>query len=121
MQAMKKKIYHWISQHFMDGCSSYNDLAVRRRCRSKEQARAVFAQAKVPHAKGLIFLNPLKAHQFAKQYGFPLVIKPNVSVFLVAATFQLIAMANYGRRSSWPSYGGQPLWLNSIYWEKITA
>ncbi|NRA24685.1 MAG: cyanophycin synthetase [Oleispira sp.] len=89
MQAMKKKIYHWISQHFMDGCSSYNDLAVRRRCRSKEQARAVFAQAKVPHAKGLIFLNPLKAHQFAKQYGFPLVIKPNVSGFSRGSYFPI--------------------------------
>jgi D-alanine-D-alanine ligase-like ATP-grasp enzyme len=89
MQAIKKKIYQWISQRFMDGCSSYNDLAVRRSCRSKEQARAVFAQGKVPHAKGLIFLNPFKAHQFAKQHGFPLVIKPNVSGFSRGSHFPI--------------------------------
>jgi len=86
---VKKKIYQWISQRFMDGCSSYNDLTVRRSCRSKEQARAVFSDNKVPHAKGLIFLNPFNAIRFAKQYGFPLVIKPNVSGFSRGSHFPI--------------------------------
>jgi len=86
---IKKKIYRWISQRFMDGCSSYNDLTVRRSCRSKEQARAVFADNKVPHAKGLIFLNPFNAIRFAKKYGFPLVIKPNVSGFSRGSHFPI--------------------------------
>ncbi|MEH6449706.1 MAG: cyanophycin synthetase [Oleispira sp.] len=89
MQGLKKKLYQWISQRYMDGCSSYNDLAVRRNCRSKEQARAVFADNKVPHAKGLIFLNPFAAIRFAKQHGFPLVIKPNVSGFSRGSHFPI--------------------------------
>lgn len=89
MQGLKKKVYQWISQRYMDGCSSYNDLAVRRSCRSKEQARAVFADNKVPHAKGLIFLNPFKAISFAKEHGFPLVIKPNVSGFSRGSHFPI--------------------------------
>jgi D-alanine-D-alanine ligase-like ATP-grasp enzyme len=89
MQGLKKKLYQWISQRYMDGCSSYNDLAVRRSCRSKEQARAVFADNKVPHAKGLIFLNPFAAIRFAKQHGFPLVIKPNVSGFSRGSHFPI--------------------------------
>lgn len=89
MSAIKKKLYKWISDTFMDGCSSYNDLAVRRSCRSKEQARAVFDQGNVPHAKGLIFLNPFKAIAFARQHGFPLVIKPNVSGFSRGSHFPI--------------------------------
>ena len=89
MSAIKKKLYKWISDTFMDGCSSYNDLAVRRSCRSKEQARAVFDKGDVPHAKGLIFLNPFKAIKFAQQHGFPLVIKPNVSGFSRGSYFPI--------------------------------
>jgi D-alanine-D-alanine ligase-like ATP-grasp enzyme len=89
MQGLKKKLYQWISQRYMDGCSSYNDLAVRRSCRSKEQARAIFSANKVPHAKGLIFLNPFRAIRFAKQHGFPLVIKPNVSGFSRGSHFPI--------------------------------
>ena len=73
----------------MDGCSSYNSLEVRKSCRSKEQARAVFSQGNVPHAKGLIFINPFKAITFAKQHGFPLVIKPNVSGFSRGSHFPI--------------------------------
>jgi D-alanine-D-alanine ligase-like ATP-grasp enzyme len=89
MFAVKKKLYQWLSQKFMDGCSSYNDLSVRRSCRSKEQARDVFDKGNVPYAKGLIFLNPFKAINFAKQHGFPLVIKPNVSGFSRGSHFPI--------------------------------
>lgn len=89
MSALNKKLYQWISKRFMDGCSSYNSLEVRKGCRSKQQARAVFAQEDVPHAKGMIFINPFKAINFAKQHGFPLVIKPNVSGFSRGSHFPI--------------------------------
>ncbi|SIS97667.1 cyanophycin synthetase [Neptunomonas antarctica] len=89
MQNIKKSIYSWISQRYMNGCSSYNNLDVRKSCRSKEQARAVFSQGNVPHAKGLIFLSPFKAHSFAKTHGFPLVIKPNVSGYSRGSYFPI--------------------------------
>lgn len=73
----------------MHGCSNYNDISVRRSCRSKQQARAKFAEGDIPHARGLIFFNPWKAHQFAKTYGFPLVIKPNVSGYSRGSYFPI--------------------------------
>ncbi|MBB1273296.1 cyanophycin synthetase [Psychromonas sp. SR45-3] len=73
----------------MGGCSNYNSLEVRRGCRSKEQARDKFKQGNIPHAQGLIFLNPFAAIRFAKQYGFPLVIKPNVSGFSRGSHFPI--------------------------------
>jgi D-alanine-D-alanine ligase-like ATP-grasp enzyme len=106
MLAVKKRIYQWLSQKFMDGCSSYNDLSVRRGCRSKEQARAVFAKGQVPHAKGLIFFNPLKAIRFAQQHGFPLVIKPNVSGFSRGSHFPI---TNY--KELWKA-----IFLAKIWW-----
>jgi D-alanine-D-alanine ligase-like ATP-grasp enzyme len=106
MLAIKKRIYQWLSQKFMDGCSSYNDLSVRRGCRSKEQARAVFAKGQVPHAKGLIFFSPLKAIRFAQQHGFPLVIKPNVSGFSRGSHFPI---TNY--RELWKA-----IFLAKIWW-----
>ena len=106
MKDIKKIIYSWISQRYMNGCSSYNNLEVRKSCRSKEQARAVFNKGNVPHAKGLIFFNPLSAHRFAKQHGFPLVIKPNVS--------------GYSRGSYFPINNFVELWkaifLAKIWW-----
>lgn len=106
MKDFKKIIYSWISQRYMNGCSSYNNLEVRKSCRSKEQARTIFNQGNVPHAKGLIFLNPLSAHRFAKQHGFPLVIKPNVS--------------GYSRGSYFPINNFLELWkaifLAKIWW-----
>jgi len=89
MKAIKKVIYGWISKKFMGGCSSYNSLETRKGCRSKAQARQVFEQANVPHAKGQIFFNPMVAHRFAKQHGFPLVIKPNVSGFSRGSHFPI--------------------------------
>jgi len=87
--SIKTLIYQWISKKYMDGCSNHNSLQVRRNSRSKEQARAMFAKHNVPHAAGQIFLNPFTAHKFAKQHGFPLVIKPNVSGFSRGSHFPI--------------------------------
>jgi D-alanine-D-alanine ligase-like ATP-grasp enzyme len=89
MMNLKKVIYAWISKTFMDGCSNYNSLKVRKSCRSKEQARDKFLQGGIKHAQGLIFFNPFKAIKFAQQYGFPLVIKPNVSGFSRGSHFPI--------------------------------
>ncbi|MBX2824424.1 MAG: cyanophycin synthetase [Gammaproteobacteria bacterium] len=104
MKSLKKTLYAWISQKYMAGCSNYNSLAVRRSCRSKAQARETFARNNVPHARGLIFLNPWKAHQFAKEHGFPLVIKPNVSGF--------------SRGSHFPITNFKELW-KAVFWVKV--
>lgn len=89
MKKLKALIYAWISKKYMDGCSNYNSLAVRRSSRSKEQARAMFAKHNVPHARGEIFINPFKAHRFAREHGFPLCIKPNVSGFSRGSHFPI--------------------------------
>jgi hypothetical protein len=73
----------------MDGCSNYNSLEVRRGCRSKKQARDKFAAGDIPHAQGTIFFNPFTAIKFAKEHGFPLVIKPNVSGFSRGSHFPI--------------------------------
>ena len=84
----------------MDGCSNYNGLNVRKSTRSKAQARAHFEQFDIPHAKGDLFVNPWRAHQFAKQHGFPLCIKPNVS--------------GYSRGSHFPIRNYRELWKAAI-------
>ncbi len=89
MNTPRKLIYHWISQRFMDGCSRYNSLEVRKSCRSKKQMREVFSNRKIPHARGMVFFNPYRAHRFARKYGFPLVIKPNVSGFSRGSHFPI--------------------------------
>lgn len=89
MMQFKKIIYAWISRTFMSGCSNYNSLRVRKSCRSKAQARDVFSANHIPHAQGMIFFNPFKAIQFAKAFGFPLVIKPNVSGFSRGSYFPI--------------------------------
>lgn len=89
MKAIKKMVYAWISAKFMSDCSSYNSLETRKGCRSKEQARRLFDQGNIPHAKGAIFFNPLVAHRFAKEHGFPLVIKPNVSGYSRGSHFPI--------------------------------
>jgi D-alanine-D-alanine ligase-like ATP-grasp enzyme len=88
----------------MQGCSNYNSVEVRRGCRSKAQARAVFAKNNVPHARGLIFFWPWTAHAFAKEHGFPLVIKPNVS--------------GYSRGSYFPINDFKSLY-KAIFWAKL--
>lgn len=89
MQVVKKLIYSWISRRFMGGCSHYNDLATRKGCRSKARARAVFAQNQIPHAKGMVFFSPFKTYKFVKKYGYPVVIKPNVSGFSRGSHFPI--------------------------------
>ena len=78
---------------FLSGCSSYNSLEVRKSSRSKLQARTVFAQNDIPHAQGTIFFSPWQAYRFARQHGFPLVIKPNVSGFSRGSYFPITTFA----------------------------
>jgi len=89
MLGLKRRLYANISKKFMNDCSSYNSLEVRRGCRSKKQARATFAANNVPHAKGQIFFGPLAAYNFVKTHGFPVVIKPNVSGFSRGSYFPI--------------------------------
>ena len=78
MKAFKRFIYKFVEDKFLQGCSDYNSLEVRKSCRSKEQARNMFKKHNVPHAKGTIFFNPYKAYKFVKKHWFPVCIKPNV-------------------------------------------
>jgi len=89
MKTLKRFLYRWIDRLFLQGCSSYNSLEVRRSCRSKAQARAVFRKNAIPHAEGETFFMPWKAHRFARSHGFPLVIKPNVSGFSRGSHFPI--------------------------------
>ena len=93
MRRLKALIYAWISERYMHGCSNYNSLTVRKGCRSKAQGRTIFSKNDVPHARGLIFFAPWRAHKFAQQYGFPLVVKPNVSGYSRGSYFPI---NNYG-------------------------
>ena len=104
MRKLKSLIYAWISEKFMHGCSNYNSVEVRRGCRSKAQGRAIFAGNNVPHARGKIFFWPWTAHAFAKEHGFPLVIKPNVS--------------GYSRGSYFPINDFKALY-KAIFWAKV--
>jgi len=88
----------------MDGCSNYNSLDVRKSSRSKAQARSHFEEFDVPHARGDLFINPWRAHKFAKQHGFPLCIKPNVS--------------GYSRGSHFPIRNYRELWRAAL-WVKV--
>jgi len=89
MKSLKAVVYRWISQKFMAGCSNYNSLQVRKASRSKQQARKMFAQHDIPHAKGAIFVNPYTAYRFAQEHGFPICIKPNVSGFSRGSHFPI--------------------------------
>jgi D-alanine-D-alanine ligase-like ATP-grasp enzyme len=89
MLGLKRRLYAKISKQFMNDCSNYNSLSVRRGCRSKKQARDIFAANNVPHAKGRIFFGPLAAYRFVKEHGFPVVIKPNVSGFSRGSYFPI--------------------------------
>lgn len=101
MRKLKAALYAWISRKYMAGCSNYNSLTVRRSCRSKAQARKVFADNNVPHATGMIFGNPWKAHKFAQQHGFPLVIKPNVSGFSRGSHFPITNVTELWKAALW--------------------
>lgn len=89
MKSLKRFLYSWIDKTFLGGCSSYNSLKTRKSCRSKLQAREMFAKHDIPHAKGRIFYTPLGALAFVKKHGFPVVIKPNVSGFSRGSHFPI--------------------------------
>lgn len=89
MKGLKRLVYSWIDRKFLNGCSSYNSLEVRKSCRSKLQARTVFAANAIPHARGTTFFWPWTAFSFAKLVGFPLVVKPNVSGFSRGSHFPI--------------------------------
>ena len=68
----------------------------------------MFAKHDVPHAKGKLFYSPWTAHRFARENGFPLCIKPNVSGF--------------SRGSHFPITNYQELWkaalLVKVWWPR---
>ena len=104
MRKLRAALYRWISERYMHGCTSYNTLAVRKGCRSKAQAREVFAVNGVPHARGMVFLLPWKVRAFVETHGFPVVVKPNVS--------------GYSRGSYFPINTFPELW-RGILWAKV--
>jgi D-alanine-D-alanine ligase-like ATP-grasp enzyme len=108
MKNLKKLLYSWIDKRFLGGCSSYNSLKTRQSCRSKKQAREMFKQHDIPHAKGSIFYTPFGAWTFVRQHGFPVVIKPNVSGFSRGSHFPITTYAGLLKASIlvkiwWPS------------------
>jgi D-alanine-D-alanine ligase-like ATP-grasp enzyme len=67
----------------------------------------MFAAHGIPHAKGTTFFNPFTAIRFAKKYGFPLVVKPNVSGFSRGSHFPIrnyteLWRAMFFARAWWP-------------------
>jgi D-alanine-D-alanine ligase-like ATP-grasp enzyme len=89
MKTLRRVLYAWVDRNFLGGCSSYNTLATRKSCRSKRQAREVFAHNGIPHARGEIFYGMLAPFRFARKYGFPLVVKPNVGGFSRGSHFPI--------------------------------
>lgn len=49
----------------------------------------MFARHDIPHAKGTLFYNPFTAYKFAREHGFPLCIKPDVSGFSRGSHFPI--------------------------------
>ena len=101
MRKLKALVYAWISERYMHGCSNYNSLEVRKGCRSKAQARAVFERNGVPHARGKVFFWPWTAAEFAREHGFPLVIKPNVSGYSRGSYFPINTNSELYRAVFW--------------------
>ncbi len=89
MTWLKRTLYSWIEKNFLGGCSNYNSLAVRKRCRSKEQARQMFEKHHIPHARGAVFYGPLTPILFVRRHGFPVVVKPNVGGFSRGSHFPI--------------------------------
>ncbi|MDC9727241.1 MAG: cyanophycin synthetase [Candidatus Thioglobus sp.] len=103
-------LHQFLSHFFLSDCSDYNSLKVRRACRSKAQARLAFEENTLPYAKGKTFINPYSAFKFYKQYGFPLVVKPNVGGFSRGAYFPIENKAQLLRAS----IAVKKWWPNSI-------
>lgn len=111
MKWIKRQIYSFLEKHFFDGCSRYNGLEVRRASRTKKQARKKFASIGAPHAKGLIFYNPLRAVKFAKEHGFPLVLKPNFGTFSRGSFFPIRTWGQF-----WKA-----MFLTKLYWPRTVV
>ena len=108
MKTINRVIYQWIEKQFMHGCSDYNTLEVRKNSRTKEQARDAFAKHDIPHARGTVFYNPLKAFRFVQKVGFPVVIKPNVSGYSRGSHFPITNFKEFWKavflvKVWWPS------------------
>ncbi|MDA7970361.1 MAG: cyanophycin synthetase [Gammaproteobacteria bacterium] len=108
MRRIKALLYAWISKRYMRDCTSYNSLEVRKNCRSKAQARAVFAQHGVPHARGMVFFLPWRVGRVVREHGFPLVVKPNVSGYSRGSYFPVRTRAELWRgillaKAWWPT------------------
>ena len=116
MRKLKALLYRRISERYMHGCTSYNTLEVRKGCRSKAQARAVFARNGVPHARGMIFLLPWKVPAFVREHGFPLVVKPNVSGYSRGSYFPI---NNF--RELWRGIGRAKAWWPTTVLEQYLA
>lgn len=101
IRKLKVLAYRWVSERYMHGCTNYNALEVRKGCRSKAQARAVFAANGVPHARGLIFLAPWKAYRFVKEHGYPVVVKPNVGGYSRGSYFPINNRTELNRGIFW--------------------
>ncbi len=99
IRRLKAALYRKVSERFMAGCSNYNTLEVRRASRSKQQGRAVFARHDFPHAHGAVFTSPFAAQRFAKEHGYPLVVKPNVSGFSRGSHFPINSAAELWKAS----------------------
>lgn len=89
MKTLKRALYAWVDRFFLGGCSNYNSLATRKSCRSKKQAREAFFDNAIPHARGEIFYGFHSPFLFARNHGFPLVVKPNVSGFSRGSHFPI--------------------------------
>lgn len=89
MSSFKRWMYGHIERRFLDGCSNFNSLEVRRNSRTKRQARDQFAAHDIPHAKGEIFFWPWQAFRFVKEHGYPVVVKPNLGGYSRGSHFPI--------------------------------
>ena len=89
MKSWRRWLYRQVESRFLDGCSNFNSLDVRRSCRTKRQAREVFAQHGIPHAQGKVFFWPWQAFAFVQQQGFPVVLKPNMGGYSRGSFFPI--------------------------------
>ena len=86
---MKKFIYSIIAKKFLNGCSDYNSLNVRRSIRTKEQSKKTFQDLDIPTAKSRMFFLPFGAFSFVKEHGFPVCVKPDVSGYSRGSHFPI--------------------------------
>ncbi len=92
----------------LNECSNYNSDAARKKCRTKQRSKEEFKKNNIPTAEGLVFINPVRAFNFVRKTGFPVVIKPN--------------FGGYSRGSFFPINNNKELFkaclLSKFYWPK---